>query len=307
MPQYTNELKDILNNVHLCIHRAKTDTMPLHWSLPPRTIFDHELIYVEAGSVRIILGEEEYCAEQNDVILIPPGIVHSFFTYGNTRWTQPHIHFDFTYNEKEKEPYVSFEVIGKNHPDYCMMRKNYYEKLGLPYIVHAKNSFVPQKIKNLIYKIIRLQISNNPYDILLSKNYLTEIIVLLLQETHPLEEYEDKHQRIYIICDLIMEQQLTTFFNLSEIAENLNYSPNYISTIYKRYCGITPAKRYEELKMTKAREYVLQKNISITEIADTLGFISINDFSRAFKRNFGLSPLQYRKSKELDEKGAPLE
>ena len=38
--------------------------------------------------------------------------------------------------------------------------------------------------------------------------------------------------------------------------------------------------------------------MSVTQIADMLGYKSIHSFSRAFTRRFGVSPLEYRKAQK---------
>ena len=287
----------LFDGIHFHIRRAMTDTMPLHWIMFPRTIFDHELIFVEEGKVCFQLEGSDYIAEKNNVILVPPGKIHSFKTLGSTRWKQPHIHFDMEADKDREEAYIPFRIIGKEEDDYRLMREDCFGKLNLPPVMRFSTPVFCEKIKNLVYQIIELQSSHDPCDILRAKNHLTEIFILIIKESQPdIELYQDKYERVYQIANLMIEQQLNNFFDLEQIAEKLNYTPNYISAIYKKHFGITPAKMYEKMKMTRAKEYVSQEKITITEIAAALGYISVNDFSRAFKRYFKCSPMQYRKN-----------
>jgi len=54
----------------------------------------------------------------------------------------------------------------------------------------------------------------------------------------------------------------------------------------------------ENLRSELARQYIDQKNISISEITFLLGFSDTSNFSRAFRRWTGLSPSQYRKQSD---------
>ncbi len=58
-------------------------------------------------------------------------------------------------------------------------------------------------------------------------------------------------------------------------------------------------RQYEKLKLQKALDYLSQSQLGITEIAETLGFGYVGDFTRFVKRMIGLSPTQYRRSLDL--------
>lgn len=288
----------LFNQMNFCIRRAMTDTMALHWEMFPRTIFDHELLFVEAGNMRVTIGGRVYEAIPGDIILFPPGVIHSLKTHGPVRLTQPHIHLDFEYRSDFPDVYISFEVIKGDHPDARLFRENYWKKLALPYHIRPSLPLVSERIHELIFTIIKLQLDADAAALFSMKNAMAQILLLLLEETGSLHSdgQETRYERIYEITNLFLERQMNTRFDLDEIALNLGYTKNYISFLYRRHFGITPAKQYEILKLNRAKEYLRQQNITVTEIADALGYPSINDFSRAFKRAEGISPSLYRKN-----------
>lgn len=288
----------LFNQMNFCVRRAITDTMALHWEMFPRTIFDHELLFVEAGNMRVTIGGRVYEAIPGDIILFPPGVIHSLKTHGPVRLTQPHIHLDFEYRSDFPDVYISFEVIKGDHPDARLFRENYWKKLALPYHIRPSLPLVSERIHELIFTIIKLQLGADAAALFSMKNAMAQILLLLLEETGSLHSdgQETRYERIYEITNLFLERQMNTRFDLDEIALNLGYTKNYISFLYRRHFGITPAKQYEILKLNRAKEYLRQQNITVTEIADALGYPSINDFSRAFKRAEGISPSLYRKN-----------
>lgn len=288
----------LFNQINFCIRRAMTDTMALHWEMFPRTIFDHELLFVEAGNMSVTIDGIVYEAIPGDLILFPPNVIHSLKTHGPVRLTQPHIHFDFEYRTDFPEVYVSFEVIKSEHPDARLFRENYWKKLGLPYHIRPSLPLVSDRIHELIFTIIKLQLVADFSALFSMKHAMSQILLLLMEETGNMrsEGQETRYERIYEITNLFLERQMNTRFDLDEIAQSIGYTKNYISHLYRRHFGITPAKQYEILKLNRAKEYLRQQNITITEISDTLGYPSINDFSRAFKRAEGISPSLYRKN-----------
>lgn len=79
-------------------------------------------------------------------------------------------------------------------------------------------------------------------------------------------------------------------------AEQFNLSPNYFGDLLKKELHMT-AQDYLQEKMTAAARHLLRDtNLSISEIAEELGFSYANHFSRMFVKRTGMSPLRFRKS-----------
>ncbi|WP_116788115.1 helix-turn-helix domain-containing protein [Flavobacterium psychrotrophum] len=79
-------------------------------------------------------------------------------------------------------------------------------------------------------------------------------------------------------------------------AYKLNLSPNYFGDLVKKETGKT-VMEYIHLKIIDtAKERLLDTSKSISEIAFNLGFKYPHHFTRTFKRNTGITPLEYRNS-----------
>jgi two-component system response regulator YesN len=97
---------------------------------------------------------------------------------------------------------------------------------------------------------------------------------------------------VYLIMkyvDLNIEKPLT----VHGIAESLGYSIYHISHIFKEKTDITLQDYIASKKIEKAREMMLRGRLTLTEIADKLGYMSIQSFSRSFKKKEGVSPSEY--------------
>lgn len=287
-------------NLNFCIRRAMTDTMPVQWQLFTRTIFDHEILFIEKGALTFTIDNHIYEAKEGDILLIPPRIPHSIKTHSQTRLTQPHIHFDFEYRDDFSKVYICFRVVDNLDPDAHLFRENYWAKLELPYFIHLAQPLVKEKILALINDIISLQSSKNLCDMFLSKYKLSQIIFLLIQNTSTKLtnqiDNQTRYDEIYELTNLYIEKNILGFLDLAELSKIVGYSKNYVSTLYKNKFGISPTLKHMTLKMEKAKDYITQKNVAIKEIADLLGYPSISDFSRAFKKYFHTPPNTFRKA-----------
>lgn len=75
-----------------------------------------------------------------------------------------------------------------------------------------------------------------------------------------------------------------------EIAEELGISVRQLERLFMRYLGTTPKRHQTELRLERARNLVMQTELSIIEIAMACGFTSPSHFSKLYRSRFGVSP-----------------
>lgn len=96
------------------------------------------------------------------------------------------------------------------------------------------------------------------------------------------------------IKNLIHMKYVDPNFSIEDIAEALNKSLPYISRIYAQYSGTTIKETISELRMDKARQLLEDKDLSIHEIAEQVGFSSSSYFHKAFKKLNGVTPKEFQ-------------
>jgi len=100
---------------------------------------------------------------------------------------------------------------------------------------------------------------------------------------------------------------LTTYFNGDDIrnkgiptvqfiAENLNISPNYLSRLLTLLTGQSTKQFIHDKLIDIAKEKLSTTDLSVNEIAYTLGFEHPQSFSKLFKSKSGVSPVAFRQS-----------
>jgi AraC-like DNA-binding protein len=73
-------------------------------------------------------------------------------------------------------------------------------------------------------------------------------------------------------------------------------SVSHFRKLFRETHGESPRDMQNRALMQKACELVLHSSWSITEIAYQLGFSTVHNFSRAFRREIGVSPQGYRRT-----------
>lgn len=82
---------------------------------------------------------------------------------------------------------------------------------------------------------------------------------------------------------------------LYELAELVNYNPVYLSNVYSATFGVSPMKHIQQLRMIRAQKYLLETDLSVQKIANSVGYISTSQFCSLFKRYFQTTPFKYRR------------
>jgi two-component system response regulator YesN len=83
--------------------------------------------------------------------------------------------------------------------------------------------------------------------------------------------------------------------SLSNIAERIGVSPNYLSELFTKETGENYKKYLTGVRMRIAAQYIQSRqNIKLSEIAQKTGFVSSKHFFHTFKSHFGVTPSEYK-------------
>ena len=109
--------------------------------------------------------------------------------------------------------------------------------------------------------------------------------------------YEDYIKRVNTILQFI-DENLDSELSLETVANVGFYSPFHFHRIFKAITNETLNSYITRKRIEKTASVLLhQKNVSITELSLQYGFNSNSSFTRTFKKFYGLSPSEFRKSK----------
>ncbi len=84
--------------------------------------------------------------------------------------------------------------------------------------------------------------------------------------------------------------------SVGELAENVNLSPNYLSSLLNTWTGQSTQQLIHDKLITAAKEKLSTSELSVSEISFALGFEHPQSFSKLFRSKTNLSPLEFRKS-----------
>jgi len=93
-----------------------------------------------------------------------------------------------------------------------------------------------------------------------------------------------------------IEQHSDEELSLIKLAKAVNISPNYLSEKFKKVTGVNFVDYVARIRTEKARDLLEDVDLRISEIAFAVGFQSLSQFNRVFKKLLRKSPTQFRAS-----------
>lgn len=242
---------------------------------------DIELLYVLAGTVDFLLGDENFRLESDDFIVINHNELHSFKTFADTLYVSMYINY---YGLCRSIDLTQLEIS-------CNTTKNYrseYESLQdiLKKIFNCR--FTSEGtgalyLESLYYQLLNLLVSRFAVE----KNKYTRDSQF--REKEKLNEIEQYIRTNY-------QEPIT----LNDLATALYFSPAYMSKYFKKHFNMSFSAYLCKIRLENAVENLKQTDKSITRIAMDNGFPNTSSFNKAFFADYGRTPSNFIKSQHRE-------
>ena len=119
-----------------------------------------------------------------------------------------------------------------------------------------------------------------------------------LSNTLELLNEDAEASNLAVRIKLQIEQRHAEKVQIQQIAYDMGIHPYYLSHVFKDTYGISPKKYLMDLKFSKAAGMLISTDMPVAAISSSLGFEDQLSFSKAFKKHFGVSPTDFRKSRK---------
>ncbi|MFA7637454.1 MAG: AraC family transcriptional regulator [Monoglobales bacterium] len=262
--KYNLQLCEIANRTKLNILNFGHAVVSTDWSGRVYLPVFSRIYYIIKGSFYITADNgKEIKLEAGKWYLIPAGISFSF----SCSEIMEHIYFhiklcnfddiDLLLNCTEAVYNMDFENKSKRLID----------------MLNDKSFLAGLEIRQILYDVLVLMIKK--YDIDLKSIEYSPCILRALK---------------YI------KQHLSTNLTISDIAENFFVSKSTLTKHFRKELSMSVNEYVNNLIMTESAKILLTSNVTIMEISEKFNFSDQFYFSKCFKKTFGKSPREYRKS-----------
>ena len=110
------------------------------------------------------------------------------------------------------------------------------------------------------------------------------------------EAQASHHDEVILEAQQWLRDHLSEPESIAELATRLRLSNRTLGRRFKQATGVSPLAYLQNLRVAEARSLLRSSNLSIGEIAWQVGLQDASHFSRLFRRQVGMTPLQYRQA-----------
>lgn len=254
----------------LSLYSAGYEECPSGYGYGPKIRSYHLIHFVLYGKGELHINEHIFQLSAGDAFFIPAGKVSYYQASKEDPWCYA---------------WVSF--LGINSQMYLYQLMTSTDDV---YIVHGLDN---QKYKERIFEIISLQgVSTSRY--FQANGILFQIMAMLFDDINFQESNWGKNSvvdEVKFYLDINYAEKI----KLRDVAKSFGIHPNYLTRIFHEKYGISPKQYLISLKLKKARRLLTTTELSVSVISSSLGFDDQLAFSKIFKKEFAVSPSEYRK------------
>lgn len=116
------------------------------------------------------------------------------------------------------------------------------------------------------------------------------LILKLRQRQIAAEQRISTAYQTYETVRTFMEEHFKEVRTIEQVAQACDMTPVYVSRLFKRYNSVGAYRFLMRLRMNHAADLLIHQKMLVCEVAEELGFSDQFQFTRAFKREYGVPP-----------------
>lgn len=287
------------------VQLAKHSRIAPPWDMRERVIFDYELLYVESGQACITVeGQGRFVCTAGDIVLFKPNERHSLSVGGSEAFYQPHVHFDLIYTERSSQFYVTYKTREElSEAEQRLMGADLLPQLHicLPNLIRLPD---PEPFRKALYELIDLFLEYRPYRHMLLSAKMLELLYWVIRaynrpknlsknDLSSPKNHEFQSIRQYI------EQNYDQSLSLEHLSSLFSVSKYHLIHRFRELYDCSPIAYANLIRVEKAKQFLNDPALSVTQISELLGFSSIYAFSRFLKMQTGLSPTEIKRGYDI--------
>lgn len=256
--------------------------VPMHWHS------EFEINSIICGKGEFICGDDKFTAQEGDLLILPPNMLHAAFPCQDSRL----VYYALVFNPI---------MLGTGTNDRCTTEcirplMNGSLKIS-PHIPSSTRNYC--ELKAAADQIFTCAHGNLPQLDLLLKSELLRMF-WLLENNEDILCRKDTGISYSEIIRPALEYMMNNFqenITVDELADLVHLSKSYFMSCFKKAVGMGAIEHLTQLRINAACEALSTTGKSISDIAFSCGYSNLSNFNRQFKKNVGCSPNRYRKNK----------
>ncbi|MCD9025396.1 helix-turn-helix domain-containing protein [Cohnella silvisoli] len=264
----------------------------------PRFCYVPSLYFIESGSAKVVYDDGSYVQLKTGALyFLQPGIRHKWVINEGDPFAFRCVFFEWSYRPKPQAR-VSIDLLCLRPEDYDDGLLDEPLEMGIPEQLMVDSfPFWKGLFESVTTDVKVLDEEDYPGLLAVNGHFL-----VLLHHVFQLarRQSEPKDPRIAKLLALMEQKSGGEYGDVEHWAEKLGLSRSYFHTLFRAQTGLTPARYWNQCRIKKAQNDLLETNDSVTKIAERFGFSSLYVFTRLFHQMVGVTPTDYRQQSRLN-------
>lgn len=246
-----------------------------------------EFNYVFKGSCINLVEDEIVHMNSGDLIILHPGTFHTLYADESC----------IVYNFIVNKDWLALEIdriMPTENAVYSFLERanneDYYKYVVCP------NTIGNSGICSSADKLIELTEKSSACINILFEAYMIEILYHLIEESDKAYLSKDKGANDYKMINMLLyvaENYATV--TLEELADRFFYSKTHVCRLFLQNTGKTFNQTLMQMRINHACVFLKNTEMSVEDIARSVGYDSVEYFQRLFKKRMGITPGEFRR------------
>lgn len=241
---------------------------------PRRILESHELILVIQGELDMFEEDQTFHVGGGQALHLWPGREH-----GGTKAMPPDLKFYW----------IHFEVDCTDAAPTGIGWDTLHSLVTMPQHTELPR---PESLERLY----RIFLNEQEMGTLrpLTANLLTTLMLIEVAQQSPVRVDTEGSNVVAMWAHSYIRMNFDRPITASKVAEHLGYNTDYLGRIYRQTYNCTLTEAIQRRRIRKACDYLLNSNLTVTQIASNCGFSDPDYFRRIFKRSMQITPSSFR-------------
>ncbi len=254
-----------------------------------------EFIYISKGIFHVEINNDLYTAHQGDLMIFRSNDIHSIFHANKGPAEYYVLKFD---------PSMLFSTFtSRNKADYIV---SFLQSIEKP-LSHFPADVLNENIKKFLFFMIQEYHSSSEMMIDMIRSYASGFVIELFRTffSQPSDGEQDSKEKLINEKTVSMIYESINYINenyswditAEECAKRIHLSYSYYAKMFHTIIGKSFKQYLCDLRLAKAHNKLFTTTLSITDIALSCGYKNLSYFIAEYKKTYGKTPKDMRKSK----------
>ena len=242
------------------------------WHSVPHTHNHTELFFIVSGKGQFLIEDRVFPVDVNNLVIINPNVTH-------------------TEDSLNAQP-LEYIVLGIDGIELATSENSNGQFCILD---HFESVEISSCLRNILRE---MEQKNTGYEDI-CQAYMEILIIRLMRSTSlavPEEPQIISTNRQCAAIRRYIDMHFKESLTLEQLAEESHMNKYYLSHAFKREYGVSPINYMISRRIEESKYLLAETDLSMSQIAQLLGFSSLSYFSQVFRRTQGISPKEYRQN-----------